>query len=299
MKLTALRHVVTRGFGRQVLVAQKHSPTVLFGLGVVGVVVTAVAASRATLKMDEILTNHEEQIALTEKVANDEKLNSDYSEEDRIRDLTIVYARTGLAIAKAYAPSVLCGVASVVALTGSHVILSRRNVAITAAYAALDKGFREYRERVREEIGADKESSLRHGYKTVEIVEETEQGPVVKTIRRANKASIYARFFDEYSTQWQRDPAYNVLFVNCQQNYANDLLRARGHVFLNEVYDMLGLPRTKEGSVVGWLRDGDGDGYVDFKVFEGDTFSAINFVNGSEPSVLLDFNVDGIIYDKI
>jgi hypothetical protein len=113
-------------------------------------------------------------------------------------------------------------------------------------------------------------------------------------------ASIYARFFDPTSTSWSKEPEYNLIFVQCQQNYANDLLRARGHVFLNEVYDMLGIPRSQAGAVVGWIlsQDRTTDNYIDFGVFD-DEKNARDFVNGYEGSILLDFNVDGVIFDKI
>jgi hypothetical protein len=87
------------------------------------------------------------------------------------------------------------------------------------------------------------------------------------------------------------------MFIRSQQNYANDLLNARGHVFLNEVYDMLGIERTSAGAVVGWVR-GNGDNEIDFGVLN-DLHSGQRFINGDERSVLLDFNVDGVVYDLI
>ena len=170
---------------------------------------------------------------------------------------------------------------------------------LTAAYAALDKGFRQYRERVVGELGADKDREFRYAMEDKTIVEETKEGPVTKQIKVVGGTGIYARLFDEYNSNWSDDPGYNRLFISCQQNFANDLLRSRGHVFLNEVYDMLGLERSPEGAVVGWVLDGDGDGYVSFGVFDGDMYKGQEFVNGNERSILLDFNVDGVIWSKI
>ena len=110
--------------------------------------------------------------------------------------------------------------------------------------------------------------------------------------------SPYARFFDETVYEWKPDPLMNKCFLDAQQRYANNLLEARGHIFLNEVYDMLGFQRTREGAVVGWIKNGDGDGYVDFGIYDGNERSRA-FVNGHETSILLDFNVDGTIWDKI
>ncbi len=296
MDFKAIANVITRKVSRPILVGQKHSPTLLFGAGVIGVMTTVVLASRATLKLEEILDK-------TEKNLNTAKTleSPDYSEKDRNKDIALVYAQTTVSIVKLYGPAILVGMASIGALSGSHFILNRRNAGLVAAYGVLDKGFKEYRRRVVAEFGPEKDSEFRYATEAHEIVEETEEGPVVKTIRRVglDGASVYARFFDEYSTSWSKQTEYNQLFIRCQQNYANDLLRARGHVFLNEVYDMLGLARSKEGAVVGWVMGKGGDEYIDFGVFEGDMFSAMRFVNGHQDSVLLDFNVDGVIYDKI
>lgn len=296
MKLDVIKNAVTSKAARQVLIGKKHSPTILFGAGVVGVVASTVLACKATLKLEEVLDEAEH----TRKAVN-ELQHHDYSQQDRAQDHAKITARTARNVAKLYAPSVAVGIVSVAALTGSHVVLSRRNAAVMAAYSALDKGFNQYRARVKEEFGEEKDREFRHGVETRSEVVETKDGS--KTIEHKSVAkgmpSIYARFFDEGSTLWQRQPDYNQFFLRCQQNYANDLLKARGHVFLNEVYDMLGLPRSKAGAVVGWVISKDGDNFVDFGVFEGNSERARAFVNGQEHSILLDFNVDGVIYDKI
>jgi len=272
----------------------------LFVAGVAGVIGAAVLASRATLKLEDALEEIEDN------TGNMKALNGKspeiYPDNDYRRDLTILYIRTGLKIGKLYAPAIGVGILSIAALTGSHVILTRRNVALTAAYAALDKGFREYRRRVVDEFGEEKDRTFRYGDAChTDLSEDTPNGTKIQKVcvLGDKKSSIYARFFDETSSSWNRLPNYNQLFIRCQQNYANDLLTTRGHLFLNEVYDMLGLERSKAGAVVGWVFNGDGDGFVDFGVFAGDVYKGQEFVNGNERSILLDFNVDGVIYDKI
>lgn len=296
MKLAVIKSLVTSKVARQILIVQKHSPVLLFGAGVVGVVGSAVLASRATLKMDAVLENAKNDL---EKARTLE--HAQYSEEDRKRDLVIIYVQTATRIVKLYAPAVGVGLLSIAALTGSHIILTRRNLAITAAYAALDRGFREYRARVVEELGIGKDKDFRYGLTDREIVVEDENGTKVETVRdkAPHGVSVYARFFDETSPSWSKQHSYNQIFLQAQQCYANDLLNSRGHVFLNEVYDMLGISRTKEGAIVGWVKGSDGDNFIDFGVFEGDRHSGMRFVLGHERSILLDFNVDGIIYDKI
>lgn len=295
MNLKMARDAITSKFGRQILKGKKHAPVVLFVAGAVGVVGATVLACRATLKMHDVLDEIQTDL---EKARTLE--SPDYSDTDRQKDLALIYLKGSGRIFTMYAPAVGLGVLSILALTGSHVMLTKRNAAAVAAYAAIDKGFREYRQRVMAELGEDKDREFRYGTIEREIVEETDEGPVVKTIKQIgpNGKSIYARFFDEHNRSWQKDPHYNQMFLQCQQNYANDLLKARGHVLLNDVYDMLGLERSKEGCVVGWVKD-DGDGYIDFGVFNGDRASGMRFVMGNERSIILDFNVDGIIYDKI
>lgn len=297
MKLKAMRDVLTSRVGRQILKTQKHSPTLLFAAGVAGVVVTTVLASRATLKLEKVLEDTQRN-----KVKAQMLNHPNYSDQDRQRDLTVIYVKGALNVLKLYAPAVAVGALSVAALTGSHVILNRRNMALTAAYAAVERGFREYRDRVVEKYGPEEDQRFRYGEAIeTELSEDTELGTKIQKVKvLGNKhVSIYARFFDETSTSWSKQPSYNQLFINCQQNYANDKLRAQGHLFLNEVYDMLGLERSPEGAVVGWVLDGDGDGYVSFGVFDGDMYKGQEFVNGNERSILLDFNVDGVIWSKI
>jgi hypothetical protein len=299
MNIQTIKNLATSKFARQILVAQKHSPTALFAAGVVGVVTTVVLSSRATLKLEEVVEEAQEKL-YTAKTLHDSG-HKDYSDQDYTQDVAVIYARAATKLARLYGPALIVGSVSVMALTGSHVILNRRNVALTAAYAALERGFNDYRKRVIGEFGEDKERELRHGIVSKEIVEEGSHGPEVKTISRVdpNTRSPYARFFDECSPSWNNEPQYNFIFLRAQQNYANDRLRARGHVFLNEVYDSLGIERTRAGAVVGWVLSKEGDNYVDFGIFDGNNPRARDFVNGRENSILLDFNVDGVIYDKI
>lgn len=295
MNLKTISNAVTSKLGNRVLSAHKHAPAMLFGAGVVGVVATVVLASRATLKLHDVIDDAQETL---DKVANLE--HATYSEKDRQRDTALIYFRTGAKIAGMYLPALAVGAVSIAALTGSHVILTRRNVALTAAYAAIEKGFREYRERVVKEMGEDKDREFRYGTTSREVTEETADGPVTKTLTgedMAMEGSIYARWFDDSCTPWQRQPEYNRLFLKCQQSYFNDLLNTKGWVTLNEVYEALGMKRSRAGMVVGWVK-GDGDGYVDFGIFNNGPGTR-DFVNGWADRVLLDFNVDGIIYDKV
>jgi Family of unknown function (DUF6353) len=286
--------------------AQKNSPEVLLVAGAVSMVGSTVLACRATLKMDEVLERAKHDISKAHQAFEvaQEMPDTEYSEQDRQRDIAIIYYRTTVSTLRLYAPSILAGAFGLALIATSNRIHIQRAAALSAAYTALDKGFKEYRARVVDKYGEDEDQRLRYGTEKVEIIN-PETGRK-KTVERVGPhgESIYAKFFDEGCRPFSKDSEVNMFFIQSQQNWANDTLRARGHVFLNEVYDMLDIPRTKAGQVVGWVWRPDdpthtGDNFIDFGVFRGDTQVARDFVNARENAILLDFNVDGPIYDKI
>ena len=288
---------------------QKHSPEILAGVGVVGTVASAVIACKATLKLDDILAESKETRDKIKEVAANPRYEKEYSPDDAKKDLTINYAQTTIKIAKLYAPAVILGSASLGCLLASNDILRKRNAALSAAYMTVDKSLKEYRNRVAERFGEEVEKEIRYNIKAMEVEtkvvnedgSETTVTEQVKTMD-SNLYSDYARFFDEFSPNWQNDPEYNLMFLKAQQQYANDLLRAKGRLFLNEVYDLLGLERSKAGQVVGWVYDPEnpkGDNFVDFGIYNVCEDRVIAFMNGEEPSILLDFNVDGDVWSMM
>jgi Family of unknown function (DUF6353) len=285
---------VGRAVAQKTLLAQKASPELLLGAGIVGLVGSTVLACRATLKVETVMDDAKRKLDMAKSLEH-----ADYSEKDRSRDISLIYFQSGVKTVRLYLPAIVVGGLSIYALTSSHRILTRRNMALTAAYGALEKGFNEYRARVVDKYGEDEDRNLRYGTREVEI--EDPKTKKQKTVTRVglDDPSIYARFFDTYSPSWNKEPEYNMIFLKCQQNYANDMLRARGHLFLNEVYAMLGIPHSKAGAVVGWILSPNGDNFVNFGVFDEKNDRARDFVNGAEGAILLDFNVDGVIYDKL
>ena len=286
---------------------QKHSPEILMGVGVVGIVTSTVMACRATMKLNDILEESKETRDKIKEVENNPKYEDKYSPEDAKKDLTINYVQTGMKIAKLYAPAVVLGGASLGCLLASNDILRKRNAALSAAYMTVDKSFKEYRNRVTERFGEEVEKEIRYGIKaeqleTTVVDEDGNETTVTDTVKTMDPTlySDYARFFDAASPCWQNDPEYNLMFLKAQQQYANDLLRAKGRLFLNDVYDMLGIEKTKAGQVVGWVYDREnpnGDNFVDFGIYDMSKERVRAFVNGFETNILLDFNVDGNIWD--
>lgn len=286
---------------------QKHSPEILAGVGVIGTVTSAVMACKATLKLNDILDDCKETRNKIKEVAGNPKYENEYTPEDVKKDITINYTQTAVKIAKLYAPAVILGSASLGCLLASNDILRKRNAALSAAYMTVDKSFKEYRGRVAERFGEEVEKEIRYNIKAQEIetVVANEDGSETVVMEEAkvmdpNLYSDYAKFFDEANPNWQNDPEYNLMFLKSQQQYANDLLKARGRLFLNEVYDMLGIDRTKAGQVVGWTYNPNnptGDNFVDFGIYDMSKERVRAFVNGYETNILLDFNVDGNVWD--
>lgn len=295
--------------GRPGLILQKHSPEILMTVGIVGIVGSTILACRATLKAEEVIDRHEEKMEKIneawEQVQEGQIGLEDYSEQDHKKDLTVVYVQTAVDYVKLYGPAVTLLAASIFCILGAHSIMKKRNVALMAAYKALEEGFNAYRKRVIEEHGEQKDYMYKHGLREEEVIE-TEVGEdgktkKVKTTKLVDDGlsnlSPYARRYSrQTSTQWSGtdDHSYNIMFIQCQQNSFNDLLQSRGHVYLNEVYDCLGLERDhKYGQMVGWVK-GHGDDYIDFGLDFAD-----EFMKQRSDEFILDFNVDGVIWDKI
>lgn len=301
---------------------KKHSPEILVVAGTVGVVASAVMACRATIKATDIIAEAKTNIdAIHDCMANQTLIEEgDYSIEQGQKELTIAYTQAGVGLVKLYGPAIALGALSLASIVTSNNILRQRNVALAAAYATVDKGFKEYRSRVVERFGKEVDKQLRYNLKAKEIEtkvvnEETgEEKTVTKTIKNyvdPTDVSGYARFFEEYTRDdkgnvcknlfWNRQNEYNLLFLKSRQQYANDLLKAKGRLFLNEVYDMLGFPPSKAGQVVGWVYDMEhplGDNFVDFGIYASpDNYS--DFMYGDNEAILLDFNVDGNVWESM
>jgi Family of unknown function (DUF6353) len=284
-----MKNRLARISGRTQLHLKANSPHILFGVGVVGVIASTVLACRATLKADKVLDEIKKDI---------EEVKGPDEEESKTvtrSDVAYVYVKSAARVAKVYSPALVVGSASIACLAGAHVQLTRRNMALTAAYSALHTAFMEYRERVRSHVGVDTERELYYDIKTERTTDEKGKAISVKSVD-PTKWSPYARFFDQGSPNWHKDAERNRIFVQVQQTYFNQLLQVRGHVFLNEVYDALGIDRSRAGQVVGWIMNGNGDNYIDFGIFDP---QSIQFINGIEPVILLDFNVDGVVIDKL
>lgn len=309
MKKLEIMNNMSRTFHKVGFKFKKHSPEILIVAGVVGVVTSGVMACKATLKVNEVLDKAKKDIDDIHDVAADAEAGiipaSKYTQEDKKKDLTIVYVQTGVKLVKLYGPAVALGALSITGIVASNRLLRKRTAALAAAYATVDRGFKEYRGRVVERFGKDLDRELRYDIKAKEVeeIETDEKGKekvVKKTINTAtvSERSGYSRIFDETCVNWERNAEHNHFFLRQQQDWANQLLKSRGHLFLNEVYDMIGFDRSQAGNVVGWIYDENDptcNNYVDFGIDDIHDENKRLFINGKEKSIILDFNVDGNI----
>lgn len=282
--------IVTRFVGRAGLVLSKHAPTILTAAGTAGFIGTTVLASKATLKVEETIS---EEAALLVKVHEAHEAGK-LTDKDATHDKVVLYSRMTTKLVKLYAPALILGAASIVSLATGHGIMLKRNASLAAAYAAVDQAFKTYKKKVESKFGKDAVIDA-----LVSTAEEdlTKNELTMEAIAAVDGVSPYGVIFDETNNNWSADEDLSMLHLKCQQQYANDILQTRGHIFLNEVYKMLGFPHTPAGAVTGWVK-GNGDDFVDFNIFEG-TFEGEDEKGRTVTKWALDFNVDGVMYDKI
>lgn len=304
MNFKTLGRKATAKMGRQILSVKTHSPSLLIGVGAVGFTTSLVLACQATLKVSEILEKGEANLKKADAA-------QDSFEEEEIKKAKFgVRLKTAIEVAKVYAPSALVFGISLAAVTGSHMILKKRNAGLVAAYTVLDHSFRKYRGRVVADQGEQKDFEYFHGVEEREQVRETDKGPVVETVKGLDQETIenedpeenYRRVFNRKNKHWSDIPNQNQFVIQLVQQEANHLLRLQKHVFLNQVYDMLGFEPTAAGQIVGWVKDpeqGEGDGFIDFGVWNDGVFKGMQWLNGDSESLLLDFNVDGPILGRL
>ena len=300
-----LMTTINNATGRAGLQFKKHSPEILMGAGVIGFIGTIVLACKATTRAEEVLDRHARQMEDAKEAAEIAEPEDNY---DIKKETLIVYSHTAVDMAKLYGPTIAMGTLSLACFLKAYKIVNNRYLGAVAAYNAVSSVFDLYRNRVREELGEQMDRHFRYGSEISEIETIVDEGDGNKPKKTKEKVentdrtnvgpSEYAKFFDRSCPEWDTNPQFNLKWLRANETAANDILNSRGHIFLNEVYDMIGLPHTSAGAVVGWVK-GHGDGYVDFGLYKPDNESARRFINGEDNVVLLDFNVDGVIFDLI
>lgn len=291
----------SRFVSRQKLKINMHSPTLLLGAGIVGVVGTTILASRATLKSQPVLEATHMEL---EELQYDAQKHLDESglrvPEGELRKRRVaIYSHTAYQLTKLYGPSVILGSISIGCLIQSHRILNDRYTNMATAYVALQETFNKYRKRVAGEVGEEKEKELYYDGQEITVIEPGLNGPKKNKVKKFGDGggSPYARIWGpDSSREWRQTPEYNVMFLRQVEKHCNDMLRLNGHVWLNYVYGQLGLDDSEYANV-GWLYErGTGDSYIDFGIWdETDKDRFWDFMVGNEGEIMLDFNVDGPI----
>lgn len=309
MKKTELATKASQILVKTKLGIKKHSPEILVVAGIGTGIVAAIIACKQTIKANDIIAEARKNLQNIENVkelaANGEV---EYTEENEQADREIIGKQITIGMVKTYALPVGLGILSITCILAGHHILKKRNVALAAAYSALSTDFMNYRKRVVNKYGKDVDFMLKNGLEKKIVanqVVDPETGEVKEIKEEAltyegDKLSQYARVFDEVgSTQWTPSADHNRAFLLMEQNYFNERIRTRGYIFLNEVYERLGFRPTKAGSVVGWVyQNADYEG-IDFGIFTAHTQKAAEFLEGTEPSIILDFNVQGDILSLV
>ena len=301
----SLTTTISNATGRAGLQVKKHSPEILMGVGVVSFIGTIILACKATTRAEEVLDRHAREMDEAREAA---EIATEEDNYDLKKETLVVYSHTAVDMAKLYGPAVAMGTMSMACFLKAYSIVNTRYLGAVAAYNAVSGVLDMYRARVKEELGEQMDRHFRYGTEVSEIETTIDNGDgkkpktVKETVENTDRANIgpseYAKFFDRSCPEWDENPQYGLKWLRANETAANDILNTRGHIFLNEVYDMIGLPHTTAGAVVGWVK-GQGDGFVDFGLYKPDNESARRFINGEDNVVLLDFNVDGVIYDKI
>lgn len=276
---------ISRIANRGLLIGKKYSPEILTVAGIAGFITAGIMASRATLKLEDTVDRAADRVTVA-------KLDGDPA---GIRKAKVLAATD---LIKLYGPAVTMAALATVSVVGAHGIMRKRNIALLGLYKAAEASLTDYRKRVVDEFGEEKDKEFAAGYTVEELTDDN--GKKRKVLHKdPNAVSVYARFFDQNNANWDKTAEYNLIFLKAQQNYFNDLLHARGHLYLNEVYNELGLEHSGAGAVCGWVLSKDGDNFVDFGIYDFENYQARKFVNGDEAAILLDFNVDGYINDLI
>ena len=310
---------VARFGGNLIQKVKFRSPELLIGAGVVGLVGAAVVAVRRGVRWHNAAKGN---LMLDLETIKKAEASPEYSREDKVRDYAQAVGRGVWSFAQIYGPSVLVGVASVGSILAGTGILKGRLAAMTSAAATAQAALERYRARVREKMGedADYEFAYEVSAKKAKIKHEdgTKESLVTYHLVPSSgewmAASPYSRLWDENAIEWCANRDIQFLTLRSLENHFNQELNARGVVFLNDVYKALGLPMSKDAALVGWIKDYEkpkmaklaaelgrvpGDGVISFGVFENESPSARAYLAGDDDRVVLDFNVDGVIYDLI
>lgn len=299
------------------LALKKNAPKILLISGVALTVGGTVVACKKTLKMPEIIKELEEKsneiheaVGKTEVVSPVSSESRPYSVEDAKADLTKLYISTGGKILKVYWLPVLMEIGGIALIGISHGIMNKRLeaaekklVAAVTAYEGLSQLFEQYRKRIEEAEGVEKEQEYyvkaKENCDIHHVVSENVQ-KLHEKLSNVNPNNPHMRIYDEVSSRfWSPVPIYNLCKVKEAKSLAwlrmknryNDL--GYGFIFLWEVELELGLVPTAASFTDGWLYNPKlGEEQISFGLEKGGIGyeNKVSFLNGRSCDVSLEFN---------
>lgn len=281
----------------------KHKkPEICMAAGVIFGAAAVVTACIQTRKgLDKVVSDHKVRIEKARSLDDDDPKKG--------REILFAYGKTTVAGARLLAGPLALFTFSMVSFFSAHNEMKLRNAGLAATAAGLRKTLKDYRGRVADNIGEDAEEKLYFGTKSGEISESTvdEDGnetfetvladDIVDDVERSD----FVKYLVKGNDKWDRSPDMVRFTLECQQNLANDILKNKGEITLNEVYDLLGFEHTEAGMVYGWIYDKYnpfGDNKVEFRVKKVHVPNENDPAKGYSIGYAIDFNVDGNIYKE-
>lgn len=224
------------------LFLKKHSSTILSSVGIVGVVATAVTTGKAVTKAEKIL----------------ERLKEDKGEE-------LTTSETLRAVAPTYVAPVLIGASTIACILGANVLNKRAQASLMSAYALVNTSYKEYKDKLKELYGQEAhknivESLMVEKAKDVQINAECLMNNCNLELDCEDKNEKHL-FYDEWSGRYFESTIEKVLSA---EYHINRNFVLRGHAFLGEFYEFLGLEETEFGNVAGWAVCDDEIYWIDF-----------------------------------
>ena len=222
----------------------KHSPEILTGIGIAGMITTTVLAVKATPKALRLI---EDEIERQNNLAVKESNSGGYVEV-----IKLSRSETVKAAWKPYIPAIVTGVASATCLIGASSVNAKRNAALATAYELSKTALNEYKEKVVEEIGEKKEQIIRDKIDQDHL----DKNPVSKSnVVITNKGEQL--FYDGVSGRYFKS---DIEDIKAAINRVNREMVYDNYISLSEFYDELGLEHTDVSDDLGWNLD---DGFVE------------------------------------
>ena len=298
--MSNIQEALSAGLHKVAFGLRKVGPEIGTVAGMAGIAASAIYLYKAVNESKDILAKVKEEVKKLEDEGADEK------------DIKAVKIAGGVAVAKKVALPAGLAVASSATVLGIHHEMRKENRRLSEVITQTSLAYNALKNEIREQLGDEQADELIYSVRKPdkkEIKEIEENSPRKDEITDEERKSYrisdgeeitpspYAVFFDETCNNYSDDPEYNKNTLILLQAQLNERLKRVGYVYLNEVYEKLGVEKTEAGHVMGWRYaphdpNHEGDNQIDFNMWDIRSRANRRFINGYEPVVLLDFNID-------